>query len=163
MDETKEEREQRLKREANRRYREKYKERIKESGRIYREKNKEKERERHIIYREKNKEKNRESNRIYREQNKEKIKESDKEYSQTPQGKKLRTINCWKRRGLIHDDYDALYERYLEATHCEKCNIEFGKINDKTNSWKCMDHNHETGDFRNFLCNKCNTEWKDEK
>jgi len=49
-----------------------------------------------------------------------------------------------------------LYNNYLSETHCDFCRIEFGKKGDGTGTFKCCDHDHETGLFRNFLCNLCN-------
>ena len=31
--------------------------------------------------------------------------------------------------------------------------LRFGKFGGGVGDWKCMDHCHETGAFRNFLCN----------
>ena len=107
-------------------------------------------------YREDNKEKQRIYQKKYREDNKGKQKIYQKKYSQTSIGIKSSTIKSWKFRGLQHEDMSALYDQYLIATNCEECNVEFGKIGDGTNTWKCMDHCHKTGAFRNFLCNNCN-------
>ena len=118
---------------------------------------------------EKNKSKLLESQKIYRENHKEERKEylstyskeekakSDKKYRQTPAGKKARIIAHWKKNGLIHDNYDELYTRYLSATNCEVCRKEFIDSFDR-----CMDHCHETGLFRQFLCRSCNNKdsWK---
>ena len=65
-------------------------------------------------------------------------------------------IVAWKSRGIIHDDYDALYDEYTASTNCEECGIPYGKWGDGTATFKCCDHDHETGKFRNFLCNRCN-------
>ena len=97
------------------------------------------------------KEQKRESNRKYREKNKKEISEKKKEYRQTPNGKKSNTICSWKHYGLIHDDYETLYDKYLDTTECDVCKYVF----DETNR-RCMDHDHETGLFRQFLCNNCN-------
>ena len=140
--------------EYNREYYEKNKEKVLEQKREWREKNKERYEESYRLYHEKNKEKVNERHRIYREENKEKISEHHKEYTKTPEGIKTYRLSKWKCRGLIHDDIHELYERYLQATHCEECQIEF--INDKGPKQRCMDHCHETGLFRNFLCNSCN-------
>ena len=94
---------------------------------------------------------NKEYQKEYQEENKEHIKEHKKEYRQTPAGIKTRIITDWKRNGLIYDDYNALYELYLNAKHCDVCKIEF-----KNSYYRCMDHCHTTGLFRQFLCRGCN-------
>ena len=88
-----------------------------------------------------------ETNKKYYEKNKEKI----KEYQQSENGKKYRTINQWKKRGLI-GDYDAIYDKYINSTHCELCNQPYTESN-----WRCMDHCHTTHQFRHICCNSCNT------
>lgn len=110
----------------------------------YREKNVEKEKIRHKLYYENNKEKFKE----YAEKNKERKKETFRKYRQTPEGKKKTCIYRWKSRGLV-GDYDMIYDRYLNTTNCDECNCILTK--------KCMDHSHITGEFRNVLCNRCNT------
>ena len=132
----------------------------KEYMREYREKNREKIKEQKKEYmreyREKNREKEREQKKGYYQANKEKIKEKCKAYYESPTGNKVSTIRSWKRLGLICDDYDDLYDRYVASTNCEECNIEYGNFRDGTLKWKCMDHDHTTGLFRNFLCCSCN-------
>ena len=85
------------------------------------------------------------------------ITEERKEYMRNLQKQphiiKTRTIKTWKKRGIIHDDYEALYEKYLNTSHCELCNVLL-EGNGKTK--KCCDHDHENGKFRNILCNNCN-------
>jgi hypothetical protein len=104
-------------------------------------------------YREKNKDKISEEKKKHYQEHKEEI----KEYNQTPAAIKARIIAYWKLRGLIHPDYDELYELYLNCKHCEVCRKEFIDSFDK-----CMDHCHETGLFRQILCRSCNTRdsWK---
>ncbi len=111
----------------------------------------------------KNKEKITKRKKEYNLKNKEKIKEYNKEwyeknkdYHQTPEGKKKCTILNWKKRGLICPDYDSIYCHYLNATECDNCDVTFGEFGDGSGTFKCMDHNHETGEFRNFLCKNCN-------
>jgi len=146
-------------REQDRKYREKNKEKIRENGKRWRENNKD--------YYELNKErirenakkwceKNKDYDKQYYELNKEKIKERITRYRNTPKGLRVELITGWKRRGLICDDYDNLYDRYLASTNCEECECKYGEFGDGTGTYKCMDHDHETGLFRNFLCSKCN-------
>lgn len=122
------------KREAQRRYREKNKEKIKE-------------------YRQNNKEHTKEYQKEYYQNNNEKL----KEYNQSPQGIKRRIISDWKRRGLIHEDMDALYEIYINTERCDVCKKHFSNTYDR-----CMDHDHSNGLYRHILCRGCNTNdnWK---
>ena len=65
---------------------------------------------------------------------------------------KYHTIYNWKRSGLIYDDYDELYEVYINTMECQHCESEFTK-----NNKRCLDHSHETGLFRKIVCNRCNS------
>jgi len=78
-------------------------------------------------------------------------------WKKTPAGIKSNTISSWKAQGLIHDDYNKLYNDYDKAWFCGICLTDFKDSHDK-----CMDHDHETGLFREFLCRSCNTmdHWK---
>ena len=67
---------------------------------------------------------------------------------------KTRMICTWKRRGVICDDFDTLYQNYLDSTICDLCGILFDNTIKATS--KCLDHDHTTGLFRNMLCNTCN-------
>jgi len=64
---------------------------------------------------------------------------------------KYYTIWKWKQSGLIYDDYDALYEIYINTNHCQHCENEFKDSYDR-----CMDHDHDTGMFRKIVCRGCN-------
>jgi hypothetical protein len=61
------------------------------------------------------------------------------------------TLWNWKKSGLIHDDYKALYEVYINTTHCNHCKKEFKNSKDRQ-----MDHDHKTGLFRKVVCRACN-------
>ena len=61
------------------------------------------------------------------------------------------TIWHWKKSGLIYDNYDELYEVYINTMQCEHCQTEFTK-----NNRRCLDHDHESGLFRKIVCHKCN-------
>lgn len=76
-----------------------------------------------------------ESQRKYRKQNKRKI-----------QDHRLR-----KRYGISIDDYDR-----MATTQGHKCAICGGQNFGKNRSRFCVDHDHETGQIRALLCNKCN-------
>ena len=97
--------------------------------------------------------KNKEYAKEYQSKNKEHIAEHKKEYRQTPKGKKSNTINNWKQSGVIHDDFDELYSLYIATTECMVCHT---AITDSY--YRCLDHNHETGAYRNVLCRTCNNQ-----
>jgi len=80
-------------------------------------------------------------------------KQYNKKYTKTPKGKRITKIKEWKFVGLISDDYNAVYDRWLNTKNCDCCN----KILTATgNTRKSMDHCHKTGKFRNILCHNCN-------
>ena len=88
----------------------------------------------------------------YREENKEREKKRQAEYRKSGKYKKTTTISGWKYRGLIADDYDAIYERWLNTTECDYCK----KPIEQRKGSKVMDHCHKTKKFRNVLCHDCN-------
>jgi hypothetical protein len=106
-------------------------------------------------YRQENKIHRAEQGRVYREAHKAEIAERTKAWLQTPAGKKSRTLKSWRYDGLIDsdsDNYEKRYTAYLQATHCAACKCEFKDSYDR-----CMDHDHDTGLFRQFLCRQCNS------
>ncbi len=100
----------------------------------------------------KDSEKKKEYMREYMKSNKNKI----KLYRKTEKYKKSNRIRIWKLRGLISDDYDKIYDKYISTTHCELCNRELTQGNLNTSTTKMMDHDHLTGEFRNIVCHCCN-------
>jgi len=101
--------------------------------------------------------KNKERTKEYLLKNKEYITEQKKEYQQTPNGVKSSSIRRWKYRGVIHEDFDKLYELYINTEECNVCHNSFKSTIDR-----CLDHSHITGEFRQILCQKCNNRdsWK---
>ena len=135
---------------------EEQKQRRKQYIKEWRLKNKEKIIQNSKEYYQKNKEKINEYNKKYHQDNKEKIKIKLKEYNQTLNCKRIKIISRWKKFGLVSTDYNLLYDNYLKSTNCEECGIEYGKFGDGTATHRCLDHDHETGLFRNYLCHGCN-------
>ena len=76
----------------------------------------------------------------------------NKTYYETDIYDKSKRITKWKLRGLI-DNYDKVYERYEYTLFCDECRCDLDQC---SKSVKCMDHDHNTGLFRNILCNSCN-------
>ena len=68
------------------------------------------------------------------------------------------TKYSWKKKGLITDNFEQIYNKYIIATHCELCNKKFTKTIDRQ-----MEHCHATGEFRNIVCNSCNQRKADVK
>lgn len=88
-------------------------------------------------------------------------KEYMKQYLKTPQGIKTNRIGGWKTLGL-KGDYEAIYQRYMNTTNCDLCNVEL-KQGQKGGNRKCMEHDHNTGQFRNIVCHACNLKKTDKK
>ena len=65
--------------------------------------------------------------------------------------KRSKIIYMWKKQGLVHNDYKGLYEQYINNHNCQFCGTEYKSRRDR-----CLDHEHDTGLFRMFLCQKCN-------
>ena len=103
------------------------------------------------------KEKEQEQQREYRAEHKEETAKYNKEYRATEKGIKKHRISMWKQLGVISDNWDLLYEKYINTTNCENCDVELveGRFG---NNAKHLDHDHITGLFRAILCKHCNTE-----
>ena len=56
------------------------------------------------------------------------------------------------------DNFEEIYNNYINAKHCELCNKQFQNTRDRQ-----MEHCHATGQFRNIVCNNCNSRKEDRK
>tara|TARA_R110000765_G_scaffold81333_1_gene159082 strand:- start:1053 stop:1334 length:282 start_codon:yes stop_codon:yes gene_type:complete len=79
-----------------------------------------------------------------------------KEWHQSEKGKKCHRISRWKNMGIICDDYEALYEKYLATFNCEDCERVLTEDKRMTSTTRCQDHDHVTGLPRGVVCNACN-------
>ena len=76
-------------------------------------------------------------------------------YRATEKGQKIIKKQDWKKRGVkfTAEEFETIWSQYWKQTECECCGINF------TEEWKhkkCLDHDHNTGEFRFILCWTCN-------
>ena len=71
---------------------------------------------------------------------------------------KSHTKSGWKTRGLITDEFEEIYKQYIYSTNCDLCGTEYKSRRDR-----CMEHSHDTGEFRNICCQICNARKSDVK
>ena len=97
-----------------------------------------------------------EKQKLYRITNTETI----AKYRECENYQKSHHLSIWKGWG-IKGNLDIIWERYCNTIICDLCNIELSLDKKITSTRKCMEHNHETGEFRNIVCHKCNMTKKD--
>jgi len=143
------------------------KESRKEYNDEYRVKNADSLKEKRIIFNEENPNYWKEVSQRYRdnqrETNLEEFLKKNNEYSKKSYIKNYENAiknsrrKAWRTRGLNMDNFEEIYKRYLSTTHCDFCEVKLTEGKIRTNTTKCMDHSHITGEFRNILCCSCNT------
>jgi len=108
------------------------------------------------------------SNKNWYEKNKEKIKEKSNQYHKDNRAKNLVRlkeyainnpdkirISQWRCHGIITNNWNNVYDVYMNTTNCDYCNKEFKNSLDRH-----LDHDHNINDsnnIRGILCRVCNT------
>ena len=90
-----------------------------------------------------------------------------KQYRTSDSWIKSNRISNWKHSGMIEGEwngipytYDDIYELYLSTDNCDFCHRQLTYDKKTSSTTKQMDHDHETGLFRNIICNRCNSQMK---
>ena len=135
-----------------REYARKNRERIAEYKKEYAKLNKDKIAEYEKKRYENNKQYYQQKHKTYREEHKDELKQKKADYYKTPNGIKSRIINKWKDYGIISNDFDTLYDLYINTDKCMYCEKVFADSYER-----CLDHDHKTGLYRAVLCRSCNT------
>lgn len=95
------------------------------------------------------------NNKTFYEKHKKELLLRDKEWSNTDKGRMCRRINNWKRQGMICEDWNNMYNTFINTNKCDYCELELTEGRGK--NCRNLDHNHETGEIRGILCRSCNT------
>ena len=117
-------------------------------------KNKDKHAENCKRWEEENKELRKQQHKKSYEENKEHKQQQQKEWSKSEQGRKSRRIKNWKVKGIIHDDFDTIYDIYINTKECDVCKVEL--TDGRGKNCRNLDHDHETGKIRGIICKRCN-------
>lgn len=121
----------------------------------YNKNNKEAIKKQRNFYLKQNKEALKKQQKAYRVKNKDKIKKREKDNCHTIERRKIVKKCSWKKNGLNMENFEQIWKRYCETTHCDNCNVLL-TLGITGSFFKCMDHSHITGEFRNILCQTCN-------
>ena len=148
-------------------YRLKNKEKVKESQKRWRQNNPGRIAEYNKIWRQKNPELKAATNKKWRTKNSETVKSNHelwkKENPDYFEKYYLRNhdkyaIANWKTSGIkLRDgeDWDSVYLQWFTQANCTDCQCEltYRKVG---STWRCLDHDHETGFIRDIVCHRCN-------
>ena len=72
------------------------------------------------------------------------------EYDYTKDKKSKMKHHWTKKKGLRLSDFERTWDKYVNTSHCELCNISLKKVR------KNMDHCHRSGYMRFIVCQRCN-------
>jgi len=78
-------------------------------------------------------------------------------YNKSDKGQKSQRIRKWKFSGVKHPNMNELHDVWKAATNCADCEVILAESGINGSNRKCLDHDHETGLFRDIVCNTCNT------
>jgi hypothetical protein len=68
---------------------------------------------------------------------------------------KQQRIQKWRFRNIKCDDFDSFYDVYVTVNKCDSCGSKI--VGGREGTYKCLDHNHKTGEIRGIVCVGCNT------
>ena len=60
----------------------------------------------------------------------------------------------WRERG-VKGDLNIIYDIYLRSEKCKLCSIDL-TVGKRSITTKTLHHNHQTGEFINVVCHRCN-------
>jgi hypothetical protein len=66
----------------------------------------------------------------------------------------MRNFDLKKSYGITINDYNKMFNEQYGC--CAICKIHILELGQKIKKHLCVDHNHETGQVRGLLCDKCN-------
>ena len=84
-----------------------------------------------------------------------------RKFRETEKGKKQNRISQWKVKKIVCEDWEILYDIYINTTHCDFCNVILTEDKNRKSTTRCLDHDHQSGEIRNILCNLCNVKRRD--
>ena len=104
----------------------------------------------------KNQQKIQKQNLAYYYQNRERVLAKINAKNRTPGGKRYYMTYNWKASGILSDDYDSLYDKYISRDTCEDCKCNFDIKGDGGGKFRTLHHDHKTGLPIAIVCQPCN-------